>query len=94
MGSADGIILILDIATGILYMGHQNLVTGVTFSFDGNGLVSSSEDRMMKFWDLSSLGLSNGKRKDRSVGGVAAMDLSWCSMTSTYKVCSIFTWSQ
>ncbi len=53
-GDSSGNVCLWD-ATGVqkLFTGqHDNWVTGVTFSRDGQQLVSSSEDLTLKLWDL------------------------------------------
>ena len=38
------------------WKGHTGAVSGLAFMPDGKGLVTSSWDRMVKYWDVASLG--------------------------------------
>ena len=44
--------------------GHTHHVWGVTFTPDGRGLVSGSEDNTLKYWDVSRLANGPGGRQN------------------------------
>ena len=60
VGMQNGDVLILNVRTGQWVeklMGHRNWVGSVAFMPDGMGLISGSEDKTVKFWNMSSLQL-------------------------------------
>jgi glucose repression regulatory protein TUP1 len=57
-GSIDSAVRIWDVGTGALLhklLGHKNPVYSVIFNPDGSGLISSSLDKTLKYWDVRNL---------------------------------------
>jgi len=62
-GTGDGVLCILDSRTQELikrWEGHQNDMSSPVFTPDGKGLLSSSFDGTVKYWDMRSLGEARG----------------------------------
>jgi WD40 repeat protein len=54
-GTGDGVLCILDSRTQELvkrWEGHQNDISSPVFTPDGNGILSSSFDGIVKYWDV------------------------------------------
>ena len=62
VGLGSGSIIVLDAITGIqtsVLSGHTRVVRSLAFSSDGMLLVSGSEDRRLKLWDIQTGGVVN-----------------------------------
>ena len=70
----NGLIRILNARTGRClsrHVGHSGTVKDLLFTPDGNGLLSASEDALIKYWDVSWLKSTyDGQVEDISTHGL------------------------
>ena len=71
VGTSSGHVLLWNVRAGQLVerlAAHQKDILTLAFSPDGAGLVSGGDDRAVRFWDISSLGIDrSGLRDNKTV---------------------------
>ena len=68
-----------------MWSGHTAMVNCIEFSPDGKGLMSGSDDRTVKCWDMTSLGSSSNLRSLPEIWGFSELKVRlFCvSLTTT-----------